>query len=113
MIFTFVKHNILCNDLVIFGKTDESDIIIQDTDYVAEMDRILFDDPMDFTIKFNPEIGSPITVSISKISNEFYVLYQNTDYINLTKTELFVREAINRRVELDQGKAEIHGKSLA
>lgn len=113
MIFTFVKHNILCNDLVIFGKTDESDIIIQDTDYVAEMDRILFDDPMDFTIKFNPEIGSPITVSISKISNEFYVLYQNTDYINLTKTELFVRETINRFIELEKRKVEIHGKSLA
>lgn len=113
MIFTAVQQNILRNELVIFGKTDKSDITIQDTDYVAEMNRVLFDDPMDLIIKFNPEIGNPITVSVSKISDEFYVLYQNTDHIDLTETELFVQEAINRRIELDRGKAEVHGKSLA
>lgn len=113
MIFTAVQQNILRNELIIFGKTDKSDITIQDTDYVAEMDRVLFDDPMDLIIKFNQEIGSPITVSVSKISDDFYVLYQNTDHIDLTKTELFVQETINRYVELDRGKEEVHDKTLA
>lgn len=101
MIFTAVQQNILRNELIIFGKTDKSDITIQDTGYVAEMDRILFDDPMDLIIKFNREIGSPITVSMSKMGNEFYVLYQDTDHIDLAGTELFVREAMNRRIELE------------
>lgn len=113
MIFTAVKQNIPRNELTVFGKTDESDIIIQDTDYVAAMDRILFDDPMDFTIKFNPEIGSPITVSMSKVDNQFYVVYRDIDYINFDWTKLFVQETINRRIELDRGKEEIHDKSLA
>jgi len=78
---------------------------------VAEMDRVLFDNPMDFTIKFIQEIGDQITVSMSKVDNQFYVVYQNTDYINFNWTKLFVQETINRYVELE--KAEIHGKSLA
>ena len=113
MVFTAIQHNILCNELVIFGKTDKSDITIQDTDYVAEMDRVLFDNPMDFTIKFIQEIGNQITVSMSKVDNQFYVVYQNTDYINFNWTKLFVQETINRYVELEKRKAEIHGKSLA
>jgi len=66
---------------------------------------------MDFTIKFIQEIGDQITVSMSKVDNQFYVVYQNTDYINFNWTKLFVQETINRYVELE--KAEIHGKSLA
>lgn len=80
---------------------------------MAEMDRVLFDNPMDFTIKFIQEIGDQITVSMSKVDNQFYVVYQNTDYINFNWTKLFVQETINRYVELEKRKAEIHGKSLA
>lgn len=73
----------------------------------------MFDDPMDFTIKFNPEIDSPITVSMSKTGNAFFVIYQDTVYINFDRTKIFVQETINRYVELEKKKAEIHGKSLA
>ena len=104
MIFTAVQQNILRNELVIFGKTDKSDITIQDTDYVAEMDRVLFDDPMDFTIKFNQKIDRPITVSMSKVDNQFYVLYQDIDYINFDWTKIFVQETINRFIELEKKK---------
>lgn len=65
MIFTAIKQDVLRNELIIFGKTDKSDITIQDTDYVAEMDRVLFNDPMDFTIKFNQKIDRPISFMYS------------------------------------------------
>lgn len=104
MIFTAVQQNILSNGLVVFGKTDESDLTIQDTGYIGDMDRILFDDPMDFTIKFIQEIGNSITVSMSKISNEFHVVYRSVEYVNFGWTKLFVQETINRRIELEQGR---------
>lgn len=113
MIFTAVQQNILSNELIVFGKLDKADWVVQDTGYVGDMDQVLFDDPMDFTIKFIRIIRSPITVSTSKVDNAFYVVYENPDYINFDWTKPFVQETINRRIELDRGKAEIHGKSLA
>lgn len=113
MVFTAVKQNILSNELVIFGKIDDSDLVIQDTGYISSIDRILFDDPLDFVIKFNQEFGDSIIVSMSKISNEFYVVYRGAEYINFDWTTLFVQETINRRIELAKSKVKIHGKSLA
>lgn len=113
MIFLAVEQRIKSNELIIFGKFDESDRHVCDTGYVAEMDRVLFDDPMDFVITFHCNIGSPITVSMSKTGNSFFVIYRDTDYINFDWAKIFVREAINRRIELDRGKEAIHGKTLA
>ena len=66
MIFTAVKQDITRNELIVFGKIDESDRTIQDIDY------IIFD-----------------------------------------WTKIFVQETINRFIELEKRKAEIHGESLA
>lgn len=68
------------------------------------MDRVLLDDPMDFTIKFNQKIDGPITVSMSKVDNQFYVLYQDIDYINFDWTKIFVQETINRFIEPEKKK---------
>lgn len=113
MKFEAVGQNIKSNELIVFGKFDESDRHICDTGYVAEMDRVLFDNLMDFTIKFNPEIDGPITVSMSKTGDAFFVIYRDTDYINFDRAKIFVQETINRFVELEKRKVEIHGESLA
>lgn len=114
MIFTAVQQkSILCNELVVFGELDGDDWAIQDTGYLGDMDKIAFDDPLDFVIKFNREIGDPIIVSMSKISNTFYIVYTGEDYINFDNTKLFVQETINHRIKLETGKVKIHGKSLA
>lgn len=51
MIFTAVQQNILSNELIVFGKLDKADWVVQDTGYIGDLNRVLFDDPMDFTIK--------------------------------------------------------------
>lgn len=113
MIFLAVEQHIKSNELLVFGKFDESDRHVCDTGYVAEMDRILFDDPMDFVITFHCNIGSPITVSMSKTGNSFFIIYRDTDYINFDQAKTFVQETINRFIELEKRKVEIHGESLA
>lgn len=113
MIFTAIQQNILSNELVVFGELDKADWVIQDTGYLGDMDAVEFDDPLDFVIKIKQELGDSIIVSMSKISNTFYVVYTNTKYINFDQTKLSVQEIINRRIKLEQGKAKIHGKSLA
>lgn len=114
MIFTAVQQkSVLYNELVVFGKLDEGDWAIQDTGYLDDINKIEFDDPLDFVIKFNREIGDPIIVSMSKTGNSFFVIYRDTDYINFDQAKIFVQETINRYVELEKRKVEIHDESLA
>ena len=144
MILTTVCQDIVKpNEITIFGNLEDSDWVYTDTDYIATLDKIVYntfvdvettasydsEDPAtnaskphrpslccgltDFTIKFLLEIGKSITVSISKQTNTFYVVYRDTNYINLDGAILFTQETINRFIELEKRKVEIHDKSLA
>ena len=113
VIFKAIVQDIAPNETVIFGKLDDSDWSYHDANFVERLDKTLHYESMDFLVRFKREIGSPITVSICQAFNSFYVICQEMTYISLDSIELFVRETINRFIELEKRKVEIHGESLA
>lgn len=113
VIFKAIAQDVMPNETVIFGKLDDSDWSYHDASFVERLDKTLHYESMDFLVRFKREIGSPITVSICKAFNSFYVICQEMTYISLDSIELFVRETINRFIELEKRKVEIHGESLA
>lgn len=102
MIFKAIVQDIAPNETVMFGKLDSSDWSYHDTNFIENLDKTLHYESMDFLVRFKREIGSPIIVSISKPFNSFYVICQDMTYISLDSIELFVRETINRFIELEK-----------
>lgn len=130
MIFeTICTKTLESNDITIFGKLEESDWTYHDTDYVANIDKIVFHEcidvgrvsissalyrkRLDFDIKYLPEIGDPITVSICPEFNTFYILSWNMDFIDLNCMKLFVQETINHFMRLEKARKEINEGPLA